>query len=140
MGVGQLPSRDLTPGRLMAFDGPKQVLVDLSQRKVCFRASQTKNQSGGGRGIRTPGTVSGTVVFKTTRFNRSRIPPCFKINDLEKCYCVLLSGHCTLNHSIISPWTSASYSKTIGNPASKKVNSTTPTLLSSGDITTPHKT
>jgi hypothetical protein len=30
---------------------------------------------GGGRGIRTPGTVSGTVVFKTTRFNRSRIPP-----------------------------------------------------------------
>ena len=75
MGVGQLPSRDLTPGRLMAFDGPKQVLVDLSQRKVCFRASQTKNQSGGGRGIRTPGAVSGTVVFKTTRFNRSRIPP-----------------------------------------------------------------
>src|SRR5579864_6654344 len=30
---------------------------------------------GGGRGIRTPGTVSRTVVFKTTRFNRSRIPP-----------------------------------------------------------------
>src|SRR5579863_6174865 len=30
---------------------------------------------GGGRGIRTPGTLSGTVVFKTTRFNRSRIPP-----------------------------------------------------------------
>ena len=32
-------------------------------------------QTGGGRGIRTPGTVSRTVVFKTTRFNRSRIPP-----------------------------------------------------------------
>ena len=31
--------------------------------------------NGGGRGIRTPGTVSRTVVFKTTRFNRSRIPP-----------------------------------------------------------------
>ena len=33
--------------------------------------------SGGGRGIRTPGTVSRTVVFKTTRFNRSRIPPTY---------------------------------------------------------------
>jgi hypothetical protein len=31
--------------------------------------------SGGGRGIRTPGTLSGTTVFKTARFNRSRIPP-----------------------------------------------------------------
>jgi hypothetical protein len=30
---------------------------------------------GGGRGIRTPGTVSRTAVFKTARFNRSRIPP-----------------------------------------------------------------
>jgi hypothetical protein len=33
------------------------------------------DKSGGGRGIRTPGTVSRTVVFKTTRFNHSRIPP-----------------------------------------------------------------
>ena len=32
-------------------------------------------QSGGGRGIRTPGTLSGTAVFKTARFDRSRIPP-----------------------------------------------------------------
>ena len=31
--------------------------------------------SGGGRGIRTPGTLSGTAVFKTARFDRSRIPP-----------------------------------------------------------------
>src|SRR5579864_7892088 len=30
---------------------------------------------GGGRGIRTPGTVSRTAVFKTARFNRSLIPP-----------------------------------------------------------------
>src|SRR6266446_5766056 len=29
----------------------------------------------GGRGIRTPGTVPRTVVFKTTGFNRSPIPP-----------------------------------------------------------------
>src|SRR5882762_1716488 len=32
-------------------------------------------EDGGGRGIRTPGTLSGTAVFKTACFNRSHIPP-----------------------------------------------------------------
>ncbi len=31
--------------------------------------------TGGGRGIRTPGTLSGTTVFKTAGINRSPIPP-----------------------------------------------------------------
>ena len=31
--------------------------------------------AGGGRGIRTPGTVSGTTVFKTAAIDRSAIPP-----------------------------------------------------------------
>src|SRR5215472_11234464 len=31
--------------------------------------------NGGGRGIRTPGALSGTTVFKTAGFNRSPIPP-----------------------------------------------------------------
>jgi hypothetical protein len=31
--------------------------------------------SGGGRGIRTPVTLSGKAVFKTACFNRSHIPP-----------------------------------------------------------------
>ena len=31
--------------------------------------------NGGGRGIRTPGTLSSTAVFKTACFNRSHIPP-----------------------------------------------------------------
>ena len=31
--------------------------------------------SGGGRGIRTPDTLSGITVFKTVCFNRSHIPP-----------------------------------------------------------------
>ena len=31
--------------------------------------------NGGGRGIRTPGTVSRTAVFKTACFNHSHIPP-----------------------------------------------------------------
>jgi hypothetical protein len=43
----------------------------------------TVRVAGGGRGIRTPGTVSGTVVFKTTRFNRSRIPPHCSFNELK---------------------------------------------------------
>jgi hypothetical protein len=30
---------------------------------------------GGGRGIRTPVTLSGKAVFKTACFNRSHIPP-----------------------------------------------------------------
>src|SRR5437867_11021739 len=32
-------------------------------------------ESGGGRGIRTPGTLPGTVVFKTTAIDHSAIPP-----------------------------------------------------------------
>ncbi len=34
-----------------------------------------RKESGGGRGIRTPGTLSGTTVFKTAGINRSPIPP-----------------------------------------------------------------
>ena len=32
-------------------------------------------QHGGGRGIRTPGDITATVVFKTTAFVHSAIPP-----------------------------------------------------------------
>ena len=32
-------------------------------------------KSGGGRGIRTPGTLSGTAVFKTAAIDHSAIPP-----------------------------------------------------------------
>ena len=35
-------------------------------------------KDGGGRGIRTPGTLSSTAVFKTACFNRSHIPPRFR--------------------------------------------------------------
>jgi hypothetical protein len=34
-----------------------------------------QSEVGGGRGIRTPGTVSGAVVFKTTAIDHSAIPP-----------------------------------------------------------------
>src|SRR3954453_1838648 len=48
--------------------------------KQMFRAEndlgeQSCRLCGGGRGIRTPGTLSGTAVFKTACFNRSHIPP-----------------------------------------------------------------
>src|SRR5712692_1860662 len=36
---------------------------------------EIRQKYGGGRGIRTPGTLAGTVVFKTTCLNRSHIPP-----------------------------------------------------------------
>ena len=35
--------------------------------------------SGGGGGIRTPGALSGTVVFKTTALNHSATPPKGKV-------------------------------------------------------------
>ena len=35
----------------------------------------SESEGGGGRGIRTPGTVSGSVVFKTTAIDHSAIPP-----------------------------------------------------------------
>jgi hypothetical protein len=40
------------------------------------RADSVRNlEIGGGRGIRTPGTVSRSVVFKTTAIDHSAIPP-----------------------------------------------------------------
>jgi hypothetical protein len=39
------------------------------------RNSLQSRLRGGGRGIRTPGTVSRTSVFKTDCFNHSHIPP-----------------------------------------------------------------
>src|SRR5207253_10612594 len=39
------------------------------------RAPARTTRFGGGRGIRTPGTLPGTVVFKTTAIDHSAIPP-----------------------------------------------------------------
>src|SRR5687768_15554258 len=36
---------------------------------------ELRAKAGGGRGIRTPGTVSRSTVFKTAALNRSAIPP-----------------------------------------------------------------
>jgi hypothetical protein len=56
----------------------KQKIADAANllRLVVSRGLRlTALIDGGGRGIRTPGTVSRTAVFKTARFNHSRIPP-----------------------------------------------------------------
>jgi hypothetical protein len=39
------------------------------------RMQRLRVVSGGERGIRTPGTLSGTAVFKTAAFDRSAISP-----------------------------------------------------------------
>jgi hypothetical protein len=49
-------------------------------RAVCCSLVSDRNRAfggldGGGRGIRTPVTLSGKAVFKTACFNRSHIPP-----------------------------------------------------------------
>ena len=52
--------------------------------------------AGGGRGIRTPGALSGTTVFKTAGINRSPIPP------RQEGYPVSLV-YSTFNHIRIEP-------------------------------------
>jgi hypothetical protein len=60
---------------------------------VCSPGAQGGNHApagnrelaGGGRGIRTPGALSGSVVFKTTRFDRSRIPPLLFLTVYQRC-------------------------------------------------------
>ncbi len=43
--------------------------------KTTHSAHARRGAHGGGRGIRTPDTLSGTTVFKTAAINRSAIPP-----------------------------------------------------------------
>jgi hypothetical protein len=59
------------------------ILILESGKSPEMRAIRQKSENnsprckldGGGRGIRTPGTLSGTTVFKTVCFNHSHIPP-----------------------------------------------------------------
>ncbi len=63
--------------------------------------TETGKRYGGGRGIRTPGTLSSSTVFKTAGFNHSPIPPFIILSDsfilrtMSQCrfrlFC--LSGH-----------------------------------------------
>src|SRR5205814_7605890 len=58
-----------------------------SRSVVENRGTQGGN-TGGGRGIRTPDTLSGIAVFKTACFNRSHIPPRelgYSLSALKRC-------------------------------------------------------
>jgi hypothetical protein len=57
-------------GEKLANSGPNPRRATDFSLLGCFQ-----RLSGGGRGIRTPGTLSGTTVFKTAGINHSPIPP-----------------------------------------------------------------
>ena len=76
--------RAQTPRRCRAVDSLQSGLSSQYREiRACLRIlreieagiSLRSRLRGGGRGIRTPGTLSGTSVFKTDCFNRSHIPP-----------------------------------------------------------------
>jgi hypothetical protein len=60
---------------------------------------------GGGRGIRTPGTLSSTAVFKTACFNRSHIPPREQNIQVRQVYRIPAIGN-SVDGSCYISWTS----------------------------------
>ena len=58
-------------------DDSKRFSTTVSKSSHVF--ASTREEGNGGRGIRTPGTVPRTAVFKTAGFNRSPIPPILRI-------------------------------------------------------------
>ena len=65
----ELSLQRLSSRRLPAF------APQIAEKGGLLGAFYRVRRYGGGRGIRTPGTVSRTAVFKTACFNRSHIPP-----------------------------------------------------------------
>ena len=53
---------------------PNREVARIKEKNLC-KLWIINDLYGGGRGIRTPGTLSGTTVFKTAGINRSPIPP-----------------------------------------------------------------
>ncbi len=55
-----------------------------------------EDETGGGREIRTLGTLSSTTVFKTGAFNRSAIPPLTSLsNQFLDTVCGFFAGYWT---------------------------------------------
>src|SRR5687767_13415123 len=59
------------------------ILLLGSPTEARDRVSSKRAKVGGERGIRTPGTVSGSVVFKTTAIDHSAISPRWKSRAIE---------------------------------------------------------
>ena len=52
------------------------LMLAATDERICRECCGLRQKIyGGGRGIRTPGTISRTSVFKTDCFNHSHIPP-----------------------------------------------------------------
>src|SRR6185436_3969314 len=60
------------------------------------------HRCGGGRGIRTPGTLPGTVVFKTTAIDHSAIPPAFASVYHGACFGAQAASKTTENPEVSS--------------------------------------
>ena len=86
-GLADVPSRDKKRERLpigvsgtlspVPFEGESCRIAAISSGLHSNAAGILCDSDlhGGGRGIRTPGTLSGTAGFKTACFNHSHIPP-----------------------------------------------------------------
>jgi hypothetical protein len=84
------------------------------------RNSLQRRLRGGGRGIRTPGTVSRTSVFKTDCFNHSHIPPPGNASGSISVYtaaeaCTVSPGR--FSNTLSAYQTRQRFSFTIGEPA-----------------------
>jgi hypothetical protein len=64
-----------SPQSISASDNPEKWALFAHFGGSAGGTSGQFRLAGGGRGIRTPGTVSRTSVFKTDCFNHSHIPP-----------------------------------------------------------------
>src|SRR5688572_15256364 len=76
--VPRLPARLVRrrrPRAAVAGTGARAAQGELIHLGFIHLRSTIGNEFGGGRGIRTPDTLSGTAVFKTAAINRSAIPP-----------------------------------------------------------------
>ena len=66
---------------LFNYHKPAAWELNVARRSCCVNCIEPNSlrsieqRTGGGRGIRTPGDIAATVVFKTTAFVRSAIPP-----------------------------------------------------------------
>ena len=56
--------------KLIAYTIVQKVMASLRQQ-----STEDSEENGGRRGIRTPGTVTGSAVFKTAAFDHSAILP-----------------------------------------------------------------
>ena len=63
------------------FDSEENVFVRCLESQMLVKGSYYDENTGGGRGIRTPEHLSTLTVFKTAAFNHSAIPPATNVSN-----------------------------------------------------------